>query len=146
MEEERDMTAEHLYPVRVFWEDTDAGGVVYHSNYLKFMERARSEMIREAGISQTAMAEECGAVIVVAGLSIDYRRPARLEDELTVRTRLVSLRRASCELAQDIYRGDELLTTGRVRAACVNPETHRPVPFPEKLHAAMSSLLEQSAS
>lgn len=138
------MAAEHVYPVRVFWEDTDAGGVVYHSNYLKFMERARSEMIRESGVSQTAMAAECGAVLVVASLSIEYRRPAVLEDALHVRSALAELRRASCVIRQDIFRGEELLTRGSVRIACVDPKTHRPVPFPEKLHGAMTAFLAPS--
>lgn len=135
------MASEHLYPVRVFWEDTDAGGVVYHANYLKFMERARSEMIREAGISQSAMASECGAVLVVASLSIDYKRPAVLEDALVVRSRVATLRGASCEILQEVLRGDELLASARVRVACVNPVLHRPVPFPAKLREAMAALL-----
>lgn len=123
------------YPVRVQWEDTDAGGVVYHANYIKFMERARSEAIRSLGLSQTEMAAD--GVIVVVDLSISFRRPAVLENELVVRSRLVRMRHATCELEQDIWRGEELLTEGAVRCAFVDPASKAPRPFPKPFYNAM---------
>ncbi len=128
---------EFEYPVLVHWEDTDAQGVVYHANYIKFMERARSDVIRRLGLVQRDMAEK-GAMIVVAELSIKYRRAARLEDRLTVKTRLVQLRRASMVLEQDIWCGDVLLTRGMVKAAFVNSSTFAPIAVPDYVYEKFS--------
>jgi acyl-CoA thioester hydrolase len=109
--------AEHHFAVRVYFEDTDLSGIVYHANYLRFMERARSDMLRCAGIDQRAAMEGGSGYYAVHDLAITYRRPARLEDALLVRSRVVNVRAAACEIAQDIWRGDEKLTEGRVTAA-----------------------------
>lgn len=98
----------HHYNVRIYWEDTDAGGIVYHANYLKFAERARSEFVRSMGIVQSDLAQK-GFVFAVSGMTIRFRRPARLDDLLDVRTRLVSLGGVRLSLEQTLWRGDEEL-------------------------------------
>lgn len=103
------------YPVRVQWEDTDAGGVVYHANYIKFMERARSEALRADGLNQRKLEAEQGIVILVAELSIKYKRAAQLEDLLTVKTRVEKLGRASVVLNQSVWRGMSCSQTAALR-------------------------------
>ena len=123
------------FPVRVYWEDTDAGGIVYHSNYLKFMERARSELIRSLGISQEAeRSNPEGLLFVAASVSIRYRRGAKLDDDLEVRTRVKSLGRASIVFEQNIWRADELITEGEVRVGAVSRRTMAPAAMPKALY------------
>jgi acyl-CoA thioester hydrolase len=121
------------WPVRVYYEDTDLGGVVYYANYLKFMERARTEWLRALGFEQTALARDHGAVFVVSSLTIDYLKPAAFNDELTVTVELEKLGAAQIMLKQGIARGAEALATARVRVACVNTATFRPVRIPRPL-------------
>lgn len=128
------------FPVEVYWEDTDAGGIVYHSNYLKYMERARSAMLKSLKVSQT----ESGYLFVAASVSIRYRRAARLEDSLTVRTRILQLRRASIVFEQNIWRGSELITEGEVRIGVVSRSTMAPAAMPEALYEKIRSLLESA--
>lgn len=109
--------SEHRFAVRVYFEDTDLSGIVYHANYLRFMERARSDMLRCAGIDQRAAMEGGEGYYAVHDLSIVYRRPAHLDDALLVTSRVVTVRAAACEITQDIWRGEEKLTQGRVTAA-----------------------------
>ncbi len=125
---------------RVYWEDTDGGGVVYYANYLKFLERARTEWLRARGVSQRALAEERGIVFTVASVEISYRRPARLDDDLLVTCEPTRTGGASLLFAQQIYRrraGDappetgELLATAQVRVACVDTRTLRPQRLPD---------------
>jgi acyl-CoA thioester hydrolase len=111
----------HLFPVRVYFEDTDLTGIVYHANYLRYMERARSDMIALAGADQRAAQEGGEGVYVVADLSIRYRAPAKLDDALVVVTRLTTLRAASLVIHQRVMRGEEILTDGLVTAAFVTP-------------------------
>lgn len=94
---------DHHFPIRVYYEDTDAGGIVYYANYLKFAERARTEMLRDAGISQTTLRDDTGCQFIVRRCEIDYLRPARLDDRLLVVTRIVELRGARLMVAQTIY-------------------------------------------
>ena len=117
--------AEHRYGVRVFFEDTDLSGIVYHANYLRFMERARSDMLRVAGIDQRAAFEAGGGAYAVADLHIRYRSPARLDDTLVVISKLRQVRAAAVVLHQQIRRGADLLTDATVTAALVSP-TGRP--------------------
>ena len=114
--------SEHRFALRIYFEDTDLSGIVYHANYLRFMERARSDMLRCAGIDQRAAMDGGDGYYAVNDLSIRYRRPARLDDALLVRSRVVNVRAAACEIAQEIWRGDELLTEGRVTAAFLGPD------------------------
>ncbi|MEM7404869.1 MAG: tol-pal system-associated acyl-CoA thioesterase [Pseudomonadota bacterium] len=119
------------WPVRVYYEDTDAGGIVYYANYLRFMERARSEWLRALGVSHRELRDANGLQLVVARADTHYRRPAELDDELTVTVKVERVRRASLDLRQDVTRGgDELLCTSRVQVACMDAANHRPRPFP----------------
>ncbi len=124
---------EFTHPVRIYWEDTDAGGIVYHANYLRYMERARGEMLREMGYEQRRMQAAGEPVIVVADCSLKFRRPARLDDLLTVKTRVKTMRSASVIFEQNICRGDELLVAGEVRCAAVDIERGVPVVIPDSL-------------
>jgi acyl-CoA thioester hydrolase len=111
----------HLFAVRVYFEDTDLTGIVYHANYLRYMERARSDMLRAAGIDQRAAHEAGAGAYAVADLAIRYRRPARLEDALVVRSRVTDVRAASCAIHQTVMRGDEVLAEADVTAAFLSP-------------------------
>jgi acyl-CoA thioester hydrolase len=124
------------WPVRVYYEDTDLGGVVYYANYLKFLERARSEWLRHLGVSQTRLLEEARLLFAITRVAIDYLKPARFEDELVVTVELARLRRASMEFRQAIHRGGtdgELLCTAQVTAACLDADSMRPKPLPAHL-------------
>jgi acyl-CoA thioester hydrolase len=120
-------------PVRVYWEDTDAGGVVYYANYLKFLERARSEWLRSLGIDQVRLQREERLQFVVVEANVRYHRPARFDDELIVSVTLEALRGASVQMGQEVRRGDELLVSATVRAACIDRDTLRPRPLPKRL-------------
>lgn len=120
-------------PVRVYWEDTDAGGVVYYANYLKFLERARSEWLRSLGIDQVRLQREERLQFVVVEANVRYHRPARFDDELIVSVTLEALRGASVQMGQEVRRGDELLVSATVRAACIDADTLRPRPLPKRL-------------
>jgi acyl-CoA thioester hydrolase len=124
---------EFRWPVRVYYEDTDAGGVVYYANYLKFMERARTEWLRELGFEQDALAREQGVLFAVTEVELHYLRPARFNDALSVTARVSERRRASLEFAQTVYRKDETLCAGRIRIACLDAVTFRPRPLPDRL-------------
>ena len=113
---------EHRYAVRVYFEDTDVAGIVYYANYLRFMERARSEMLRAAGIAQRETLEAGGGVYAVAEVAIKYRRPAKLDDALIVSSRVREVRAASCVIHQRVMRGDEVLADAFVTAAFLSPE------------------------
>jgi len=122
-------------PVRVYWEDTDAGGVVYYANYLKFMERARSEWLRALGIDQERLQREERLQFVVVEANVRYHRPARFDDELVVSVTLGTLRGASVEMGQEVRRDGELLVSATVRAACIDADTLKPRPLPKRLAA-----------
>ena len=113
---------EHLFPVRVYFEDTDLSGVVYHANYLRWFERARSDMLRLLGIDQRAAQEAGEGAYAVSELAIRYRTPARLDDAVTVRSRTLAVGAASCRIAQSAWRGETLLAEAEVRAAFVAPD------------------------
>jgi len=118
------------HPLRVYWEDTDAGGVVFYANYLKFFERARTEWLRALGVGQQALRDATGAIFIVADTRVQYRRPARLDDLLDVSVELRESGRASMLIAQQAWRGDELLAEGDIRIGCVDAGTFRPVRIP----------------
>lgn len=109
----------HTFSLRVYYEDTDLAGVVYYANYLKFIERARSEAIRSIGIDQKTLKAEHGIVFVVRKVEADYLMPAKYDDVLTVASSMVKLGAASIELSQDITREDEIIFTSKVRLACM---------------------------
>ena len=122
-----------FWPVRVYYEDTDAAGVVYYANYLKFAERSRTEWLRDMGFGQVELAERHGVVFVVRSAAIDYLRPARFEDELRVSVELVKVGAGQIDLVQRVLRGGELLATVAVKVACVALPSMRPVRMPQPL-------------
>ena len=125
--------------LRVYWEDTDAGGVVYYANYLKFFERARTEWLRSAGYKQQVLAAEEGIQFVVARIECDYRRPARLDDVIELDVRVAQAGRASIVFEQTARRGTEVLATARIRAGCVDTRTLAPKAMPTPMLEAMKS-------
>jgi acyl-CoA thioester hydrolase len=131
--------AQFVWPVRVYWEDTDAGGVVYYANYLKFMERARSEWLRHLGIEQPALAEQDGLVFVVRHVEVDYLKPARFDDALDVVCSLAELNKASLAMAQRIERDGDPLVTARVKIACVTREQFRPAKIPPHIQQRLEA-------
>ncbi|MEX1994062.1 MAG: tol-pal system-associated acyl-CoA thioesterase [Steroidobacteraceae bacterium] len=123
-------------PVRVYWEDTDAGGVVYHASYLRFMERARTDWLRSLGIDQSALLRDERRQFAVVEANIHYHRPARYDDLLLVSVRVEELRGASIVMQQEIRRdaaGSELLISATIRAACLDSDSLRPRPLPPGL-------------
>ena len=112
----------HRFAIRVYFEDTDLTGIVYHANYLRYMERARSDMLRAVGIDQRAAHDAGEGAYAVADLAIRYRRPARLDDALLVLSHVVQVRAASCAIHQRVMRGDEVLADADVTAAFLSPE------------------------
>lgn len=122
-----------VWPVRVYWEDTDAGGVVYYANYLKFMERARSEWLRAFGFEQDALRDERGVVFVVRRVEIDYLSPARFNEQLEVSVTLHEAGRASLSVRQELMRGTTRLAEAVVTLACVDAARFKPVKIPEPL-------------
>jgi tol-pal system-associated acyl-CoA thioesterase len=127
--------SEFSWRARVYWEDTDGGGVVYYANYLKFMERARTEWLRAMGHSQAEIAEQFGFVFAVVEVKVNYRRPARLDDELTVTCLPVPEGRASIRFKQVIRKDGETLAEGEVRVACVDAKNFRPRALPDFIKA-----------
>jgi acyl-CoA thioester hydrolase len=123
-------------PVRVYWEDTDAGGVVYHASYLRFLERARTDWLRAIGIDQAALMRDERRQFAVVESNIRYHRPARFDDKLLVSVGVGERRGASFVMQQEICRdaaGNELLVSATVRAACLDSDTLRPRPLPATL-------------
>ena len=126
----------HHFALRVYYEDTDLAGIVYHANYLKFIERARSEMVRAAGISQSAMKAAGGIVFAVRRMQVEFLAPAKFEDELAVETRVVALSGARLDLEQDVRRGDLVLFQARVQVVCLDAKgraTRIPADIRQKL-------------
>jgi len=133
-------TPGHRFPVRVYYEDTDAAGIVYYANYLKFAERARSEWLREVGGSEAAALRASGLLFVVRRCAIDYMQPARLDDLLEVETRVTGFAGATLDLEQIVRRGETDLVAMNVTLACLNA-AGRPARLPAALRAALASLL-----
>ncbi|NKE65867.1 tol-pal system-associated acyl-CoA thioesterase [Ramlibacter sp. RBP-2] len=127
------------FPIRVYWEDTDAGGIVFYANYLKFFERARTEWLRSLGIGQQDLRERTGGIFIVSETNVSYHRPARLDDELLVTARIETAGRASILLAQQALRAAdrELLAEGTIRIGWVDAATLRPARIPANLLEAL---------
>lgn len=125
------MPSVFTWPVRVYYEDTDAGGIVFYANYLKFFERARTEWLRAAGIGQQELIASDNAGFVVKSATIDYHAPARLDDELSLTLSIEKLGRASVQFAQKAYKGEQLLVEASVKVGCVDLATVRPRSLPE---------------
>ena len=120
----------HTIELRVYWEDTDAGGVVFYANYLKYLERARTEWLRACGVEQRALQEAQDCLFVVADVRLRYVAPARLDDWLRVSAQPLEWGRASLLLQQQVWRGERLLLQGQVRVACVQASSLRPCRIP----------------
>ena len=123
---------------RVYWEDTDASGVVYYANYLRFLERARTEWLRALGLEQTALQREAGVVFVVRALTVEFVRSARLDDELVVDVSLSRLGASVIELQQAINRASERLVSADVKLACVRIAAFQPVRIPRALRELLA--------
>lgn len=126
------------WPVRVYWEDTDAGGIVFYANYLKFFERARTEWLRSLGIAQSSLKEQGHGMFVVSETSVRYVAPARLDDELLVTAQLEASGRASLIIVQEARRGDALLALGTIRIGWVDAATLRPARIPDAILAVLN--------
>jgi acyl-CoA thioester hydrolase len=135
-----EMPSVFTWPVRVYYEDTDAGGIVFYANYLKFFERARTEWLRAAGIGQQELLEQQGAVFVVKNATLDYHAPARLDDQLQLTLSVEKLGRASVQFAQQAWRGEQLLTSASVKVGCVDAATMRPRSLPDATADRMRSV------
>lgn len=127
------------WPVRVYYEDTDTAGVVYYANYLKFCERARTEWLRAGGFQQQALLDERQLGFVVRRVNCEFMAPARLDDELIVRSHIAQLRGASLQFVQDIYRQDEWLFRAEVEIVCMNTARQRPGAIPADIRAAFAA-------
>lgn len=126
---------DHVFslPIRVYFQDTDAGGVVYHASYVNFMERARTEWLRTHGYSNAGLMKEFGVVFVVRTLELDYYRPAQLDDLLDVTAQIKEIGRSRLNLLQNVMREGEILSEGEVHLVCVSRNTFKPVSMPEVL-------------
>ncbi|VVD96464.1 tol-pal system-associated acyl-CoA thioesterase [Pandoraea terrigena] len=132
------------WSIRVYYEDTDAGGVVFYANYLKFFERARTEWLRSLGIEQLELARHTGMIFIVRATALDYLAPARLDDHLTVKSRIERIGGASVDFHQEAWRdapdgSSELLVRGSIKIGCVGADTLRPGKIPMNVRLAMQS-------
>jgi len=134
--------SQFIWPVRVYYEDTDSGGVVYYANYLKFMERARTERLRALGFEQDKLRAEQGILFTVHSIQVDFRQPARFNDALEVSAAIGEQRRASLTFEQQVRRRDEpsILCNGKIRVACVDSSSFRPSPIPGFILEALSNV------
>lgn len=125
-------------PVRIYIEDTDAGGIVYYANYLKYLERARTESLREIGINLDQLHVEERRLFVVRSVKVDYHQPARFDDLVSVSANIMTIRSASIVLEQPIFRGDQLLVSAEVKLACVDADTLLPTAIPNEIKEAIT--------
>ena len=128
------------WSIRIYFEDTDSGGVVYHSNYLKFMERARTEWLRSLQINQAELKKKDKIMFVVANVKIDYKKAARFNDELDIKTSLDKIGASRVDLTQNIMKNSELYTSAKVSIACIHSETFKPQRIPKLIKQQMEIL------
>jgi acyl-CoA thioester hydrolase len=134
-----------VMPLRVYYEDTDAGGIVYHSIYLNYAERARTEFVRALGVSQQELLQSTGMAVAVVSCAAKFRSPARLDDALLVKTRLLAVRGASLQFEQKITRDETLLFDYEVQVACVSKDG-RAVRFPPQMRALLNDVMASAAN
>jgi len=132
------MQTKFVWPVRVYYEDTDAGGVVFYANYLKFYERARTEMLRDMGFEQDELMTQESVIFVVRSVQVDYLKPAKFNELISVTAELSLVKSASIVFEQTITRGDDLLSKASVKIACLDAKTMRPKYIPETLKRALN--------
>ena len=130
----------HLYAIRVYYEDTDLSGITYHANYLRWFERARSDLLRRLGIDQRAAIEAGEGAYAVADLALSYRSPARLDDDVLIETRCIEMGAASCRMAQRAFRGDILLAEAELRVGFLSPDG-RPKRQPARWRASFTEFM-----
>lgn len=133
------MTQEYCLPIRVYVEDTDAGGIVYYANYLKYIERARTELIRTLGYDKPALFGDLQ--FVVHSVNIQYRQPAVLDDEIIATAKLIKVSRTSFTIDQRVLRGDDVLVEAEVKVACINQEKKRPAGIPAEMLQTLKAAL-----
>lgn len=134
------MQSSFAITIRVYYEDTDSGGVVYYANYLKFMERARTEWLRSIGVEQNELARRDGVMFVVRSANVEFLKPARFNDTLRVTSKITQCRGASMTFAQTVERDDTVLCEAQTLVACLNTETFAPSPFPRALAARLKEV------
>jgi acyl-CoA thioester hydrolase len=126
--------------IRVYYEDTDVGGIVYYANYLRFLERARTELLRQLGHSQHELLQE-GIAFAVRSVNVEYLKPARLDDLLVIETGIASLGRAQLSFVQHIWRDSERLLDAKIRVACIDPVRGKPMAMPQLIHEQFAALI-----
>ena len=136
--------SEFRLPVRIYIEDTDAGGIVYYVNYLKFMERCRTEFLRTLGYDKPAILDD-GLLLVVHSAQIDYHRSARLDDQVEITAEIIKLARTYVEFKQQVFRQQELLCTGVIRVACVDASVMKPRAIPKHMHQQLTHYIESQS-
>jgi acyl-CoA thioester hydrolase len=136
------MSGPFVWPVRVYWEDTDGGGIVYHANYVRFLERARTEWLRGLGFNQSALQRSSKVVFAVYAMQLKFMKPARLDDTLDISVEQLRLRRASFTVSQRIVdaRDGALLCAADAEIACLDSERFRPIPIPNDIYVEMAKL------
>ena len=125
---------EFLWPIRVYYEDTDAGGVVYHTNYIKFMERARTEWLRNLGFEQDELRDNHGVIFAVRSAQVDYNLPAKFNDELVVSSKVIKFGKASISIEQEVKRKGNTLCKGIIKVATLDNKSFRPKAMPDTLY------------
>ena len=123
-----------LWPIRIYYEDTDAGGVVYHTNYVKFMERARTEWLRNLGFEQDELRDKDGVIFAVRSVQADYFLPAKFNDELMVSSKVIKFGKASITIEQEVVRKDTVLCKGVIKVATLDDKSFRPKAMPDSLY------------
>ena len=125
---------EFLWPIRIYYEDTDAGGVVYHTNYIKFMERARTEWLRHLGFEQDELRNKDGVIFAVRSVQVDYFSPAKFNDELMVSSKVIKFGKASISIEQEVRRKENILCKGIIKVAMLDSKKFRPKAMPTRLY------------
>ena len=136
----------HKLPIRIYYEDTDAGGVVYHSNFIKFAERGRTELLRFLGFENTSLRESQGILFVVRHINADYLRPAVLDDLLELQTFVTQLKNTSLVMKQSIFRNSETVFTANVTVVSIDAGTMKPVRIPEELRSKFERYLKKESN
>lgn len=127
-------------PVRIYYEDTDAGGVVFYANYLRYFERGRTEWLRHLGVNQAQLASEQQRIFVVVGTEVRYRSPARLDDLIEIKSRITKVGNSSCTFEQIAERNGELLVQSSIQVCCVDNQSFRPAPIPADIRQLFISV------
>ena len=142
MNDQPGVVASHNNAVRVYFEDTDAGGIVYYANYLKYIERARTELLRDLGIESSQLMRDYGIAFAVKRCSVEYHKPAVLDDDLVVETKIVRVGGASLDLRQRVWRDDDLLVSGEIRLGCLELAKGKPKAMPDEIRQTLVQYAE----